>query len=463
MKQLLSYSFFKYINIKKMLLFALSMMFITGSASLRAIEVTGETNANNLVNYMLGSGIIVVNATLTGHSSATGTFTAGSDSIGFESGIVLSSGSIQNVPGPNKSDGISQSNGLPGDFDLNSLVTGYSTYDATVLEFDFIPEGNVISFQYVFSSDEYNEYANTSFNDVFGFFLNGQNIALIPGSVTPVSINTVNNGNPFGSSNAVNPEYYVNNDLTDGGGSVNIEMDGLTVVLSVQANVVPGQVNRIKLAIADAGDSILDSNVFIKAKSFTDKPVVIDSDLDGIADTVDNCPMAANADQSDWNNNGVGDACDNANPVADLEFSKITGGGGVEDFDGSYSSKFGFNLTNNPEGLKVNLEYNDNRKGKASDGQSPLQVKLRGYASDTVSIITDHGKGVEFLMPCTVRTLVPDNAREINMCRVRIVDNGSKKSGSSKDEFNIQIIDGPSSGYNSGKPEIVNGNIKLHK
>ena len=62
------------------------------------------------------------------------------------------------------------------------LGEGYSTYDATTLEFDFVAPTDVISFQYVFASDEYNEWVNSSFNDAFGFFLDGVNIAKIPGT-----------------------------------------------------------------------------------------------------------------------------------------------------------------------------------------------------------------------------------------------------------------------------------------
>lgn len=85
---------------------------------------------------------------------------------------------------------------------------------------------------YVFSSDKYNEYVHSVHNDVFAFFVNGDNCALVPGTADPVSINTINNGNPYGSSPSENPQYYRNNDLSDGGGSIDTEMDGLATVLS---------------------------------------------------------------------------------------------------------------------------------------------------------------------------------------------------------------------------------------
>ncbi len=133
-----------------------------------------------------------------------------------------------------------------------------------------MPQSNTLSFQYVFASDEYNEYVASQFNDVFGFFVNGQNVAKLPGTNTNVSINNVNNGcsaNCRGTNPVpTNPQFFRNNDRASGA-PLDTEMDGMTVVLSINATVNPGVANRIKLAVADAGDSALDSAVFIKAGS----------------------------------------------------------------------------------------------------------------------------------------------------------------------------------------------------
>lgn len=225
-----------------------------------------------LVQMLVGDSVPIENVKYTGKAEARGAFSGGTGIIGFEKGIVLSSGDIQNVVGPNENDGISSGFGTPGDTDLSNLISGAETNDAAVLEFDFIPVNPVISFAYVFASDEYNEFVY-SYNDVFGFFVNGQNVALVPGTDIPVSIDNVNGGNPYGSDNARNSGYFRNNDLSDKGGSINTEMDGLTTVLHVEKAVNPGVINHIKLAIADAKDTALDSVVFIKAGSFADKPV----------------------------------------------------------------------------------------------------------------------------------------------------------------------------------------------
>lgn len=225
-----------------------------------------QQTAEQLVQQIMGEGIQILNVRYTGTSVSAGSFTASdANIIGFTQGIILSSGNIKYVDGPNIKADITCINDLPGDERLDLLIPGYKTNDATVLEFDFIPTKNTLSFDYVFSSDEYNEFVDTRYNDVFGFYLNGKNIALIPNTNTPIAINNVNKG-PFGENeNGKNSQYYRNNE----NGQINTEMDGLTTVLTATATVQAGQKNTIRLAIADTEDHYYDSNVFIKGSSFT--------------------------------------------------------------------------------------------------------------------------------------------------------------------------------------------------
>jgi hypothetical protein len=224
--------------------------------------------AGDLAATIIGLGVTIQNVTFTGSNLAAGTFQGGTGIIGFESGIVLSSGNMNSVVGPNLDDAISTVNGTGSDPDLQGLIPGYTVHDSCALEFDFsCPTTQILTFQFVFASDEYNEWVNSAFNDVFGFFVNGQNIAIVPGtSGTPVSINNVNCNNPYNPPSGSHCSQFVNNDLSDGGGTVNTEMDGLTLLFSATVAVNPG-LNHIKLAIADAGDEVLDSNVFIRAGS----------------------------------------------------------------------------------------------------------------------------------------------------------------------------------------------------
>ena len=228
----------------------------------------GSTTAEDLVQSLVGDGVSFSNVTFTGDAEAAGLFIGGfSDDIGIDEGIILSSGEVANAPGPNEGSGTSTSFSLPGDADLDSIST-QPTNDAAILEFDFVPEKDTISFTYILASDEYPEYANSSFNDVFGFFLDGENIAFLPGGTEIVSINNVNHVN--------NSVYYNDNrvGLVGEPTAFGTEYDGFTVPFSATASVIPGQVTRIKMAVADASDNALDTSVFIQAGSFVSKPLV---------------------------------------------------------------------------------------------------------------------------------------------------------------------------------------------
>jgi hypothetical protein len=257
------------------------------SAQLVTQDLSQGLTPEDLVATLVGPGVAVSDIQFAGADVAAGKVSGGTGIIGFANGIMLSSGCISNavaVGGMNNDNYITCDNAQPGDPDLDALIPGYTTFDRAVLEFDFECENQqVISFEYVFSSDEYNEYANTDFNDVFGFFVNGVNVALLPDNVTPVSINNVNCGNPLDGFDPTphHCEYFISNSCQGPPGFPDVgfpcvppkqtEMDGMTVVLNVFVTVDPG-VNHIKLAIADAGDPVLDSNVFIRTQSFTCTP-----------------------------------------------------------------------------------------------------------------------------------------------------------------------------------------------
>jgi hypothetical protein len=233
-----------------------------------------NTTADQLVDNLVGSGVTWSNASVTGSPAGTtygnrGFFNNGSATCGISQGIILSSGNVMAGSLLNQWDDYSYVLNLTGDATLNTISS--PTYDATVLTFEFIPESNYIEFKYVFASDEYPEYAGSSYNDVFAFFItsldadgysySNKNIALIPGTATPVSINTVNH--------YTNSSYYINYDYLN----APFEYDGLTTVLTAKCNVTACKRYRMKIAVADVSDYIYDSAVMLEANSFS-SPVV---------------------------------------------------------------------------------------------------------------------------------------------------------------------------------------------
>lgn len=244
----------------------------TASAHASALAITPTASGSGLVDTILGSGVTVDYGSINyvGSGTQAGIFTGGlSAGIGIDKGILLTSGTATNALGPNTGDGTGTGIGSSGDADLDSLVGG-GTQDANVLEFEFSTTGGDLFFNYVFASEEYNEYVDSQYNDVFAFLVDGVNIATIGSD--PVAINTVNCGNPYNTSTGSNCSEFNNNDAEDGGPFHNLEYDGFTNVFTASILGLSAGTHTMKLAIADRGDSILDSGVFIQANSFSDIP-----------------------------------------------------------------------------------------------------------------------------------------------------------------------------------------------
>ena len=264
----------------KILLF-LTVFGLSANQFLAQLVVSNtNTVAYYVQNVLLGSGVTVSNITFNGAPASVsnpqlGEFNAVNTSpfLGIDSGLVIATGDIGIAVGPNNSGSSSLGGGNLGfgDNDLDILEgTGSGTNDAAILEFDFIPTGDTIQFDFVFGSEEYPEFVNGGYNDAFGFFLSGPgisgpysnsatNIALIPGTTTPVTIDNVNSGS--------NPSYYVDN--TGNTGAQSIQFDGYTTPITVIGLVQCGLLHHIKIAIADVGDAIYDSGVFIEGGSFS--------------------------------------------------------------------------------------------------------------------------------------------------------------------------------------------------
>jgi hypothetical protein len=248
------------------MVFAIAMSAVGLAAApkvvLAAPWTISSATPTQLAQTLVGPGVTVNGATFTGDSSAAGLFDDPAASVGLARGVVMSSGNVQDVVGPNEFPDTGEDLGKPGDSQLDALLpSGQHTQDAAVLTVDFTPTNPQLAINYVFSSEEYLEWVNTEFNDVFGFFVNGVNCALTPGTNNPITVNTINPG-----SNAL---FYVPNEPP----TYDTEFDGFTVVLTCRAAVNPGVPNTMRLAIADAGDGILDSGVFLQANGVSSNPI----------------------------------------------------------------------------------------------------------------------------------------------------------------------------------------------
>ncbi len=322
---------------------------VVGTPSHAQIVINQTQSPTALVqNVLTGPGVFTSNVTFLGAPgsvvapvgvgpSEIGRFNASNTSIGINTGVLLCSGVAQyHIPGPNVSldrteGGIGAAQGISTpDIDLSHL-TGYpywqisnppgnNIYSKSVLEFDFVPMSDMISVRYVFSSEEYGRWVCTQYNDVFGFFISGpgiptningpftnnaMNIALLPGSLSRVSINSVNSGltdannanglwtDPFRACFDADPNWQANSIYyRDNGthwpfpqppdGMVTPQLDapyntdpyyiahnGMTVVLTASAAVQCGETYHIKLGMADVGDSKYPSTVFLEGGSFT--------------------------------------------------------------------------------------------------------------------------------------------------------------------------------------------------
>lgn len=228
-------------------------------------------------NVFLGSpDIEVSDISFTGANSSLGYFSYPNGKLKMNDGLLMTTGSVFGTRGPNNSPVMGVDNNRPGDPELTRMA-GKATYDAVILEFDFIPVSDKVEFKYIFASEEYLEYVNRGFNDVFGFFLSGPgitgtvNLAVLPDTKEIVSVNSINDRK--------NEQYFIDNGSTldprDKTGTYKskvydnlLQWDGFTTVLTASHTVTPYRKYRIRLAIADAGDGVVDSGVYLKAKSF---------------------------------------------------------------------------------------------------------------------------------------------------------------------------------------------------
>ena len=299
-KEVVSLSLLKHNNMRFLYAFAIAM-----AVSLCAIAQTTDqsyTIEQYVTEILIGDGINVSNITLIGGEDQLGYMSGAEGVFSVGAGLVLSTDNALNLTDP--ACGANICNGCMGggtDVDLLNVANSVppligqgfsvsSVNDLCVLEFDFEASGDSIAFNYVFGSDEYLEWVNSSFNDIFAFFLSGPgitgpfaapagfpdgaiNIAEVPDSdpLLPITISSVND--------VTNPEYYIDNFNNDG-----ICIDGYTQTFTASAQVQCGETYHIKLAIADGSDTALESFVILEEGSFSSNAIdiVADASIEGV-------------------------------------------------------------------------------------------------------------------------------------------------------------------------------------
>lgn len=244
-----------------------SILYCTTSSALSITSTT--TSGSDLVNSLLGTGVSIDFGSISyiGIADQSGFFDNGlASGLGFDSGIIMTTGNANDSIGPNTLTNTSTTVGTGPDFDLDVIIWNPSgqppsTWDKAVLEFDFTTTSGDLFLNFAFASEEYSE--EIGINDPFALYVDGTNIALLP-DLEPVSINNVNCGNPPGSVGP-NCEYFNDNSS----GVFDMEYDGFTDVFTASVTGLSAGSHSMKIAIADASDTIFDSAVFLQAGSFS--------------------------------------------------------------------------------------------------------------------------------------------------------------------------------------------------
>jgi flagellar motor protein MotB len=255
-------------------------MLATAMALPAQMAVKQERQPTALVKEVLiGPGILVDNVHFAGMIAALGEFSNPTVAPLFSSGIILSTGNATDMVGPNDNPRTSTVNGTPGDKNLYTLAGG-RTFDGAKLAFDFKADKDSVTLDFIFASEEYHDYVGSSFNDAFAVvvsgpgFGTGKNLAVLPGTTTPITVNSINpnqnrqyfvDNNPYTLVGRINEtaRANLNQDVL-----ANFEFDGMTKTFSVGFRVTPKQVYHFEIVVSDAGDGNVDSAVLLDGKSF---------------------------------------------------------------------------------------------------------------------------------------------------------------------------------------------------
>lgn len=246
---------------------------ITVNTSYTKEQLVKDIFVGNSLIHIDESSIQINGWTFDDSDKSYGYFDRGTSNFIIDKGILLSSGKLIDAPGPNFGISSRTDENWRGDADLERALRINNTTDATSIEFDFSSTTiNEISFDYLFASEQYlriDDRGNCGYTDGFAFLIKKagtteayRNLAVLPNTTTPVSVNTVYGTG--GKCSPINPQYFDQFNPTNSP----ISFNGNTKLLTASTTIVPGEKYHLKIVIADQGNGQYDSGVFLKANSF---------------------------------------------------------------------------------------------------------------------------------------------------------------------------------------------------
>lgn len=364
----------------------------------------GQNVKTLLETYFLGGGIEISNVRFNGQETVSNqsiaSFTnanAQNPNVGLAAGVVMVTGTCDDAASGSSSgtqsstmspsyEGYDKSIPLKNTLDQQGYA-GESMKDIAVLQFDFVSSGEYVSFDYVFASEEYPEYVGSSYNDIFGFYISGpyddqdnlvdegipyqyRNIAIVPGTTMPVTINNV--------SPVTNTEFYIANNNN------NCKMDGYTVVLSTEeVYVVPCYKYKLELAICDVGDAAFNSCVFLGAGSFR----VDEYSLDAVHNSIEGFTYVKGCDADTITMKINREATANEQHVLEFFGTAVEG----EDFEL-------LDLNGNPAGRTLTFAEGDTT--------ASVVIKFKNHATDVPGEMLELGIVTEFINDCAQRDTI---------------------------------------------------------
>lgn len=270
---------------RKLLLLILLFFSVLGFSQAITVNTSTYTVPQLVTDVLVNSpcaqarNVVWSTGTNFGSTNGIGYFQNTNPSFPLSSGVILSTGNVTSSPGPNNSTLSAGSAAWPGDAALQAALASagitMNSINATTLEFDFTSLTTYFNFQFLFASEEYGGFQCQS-PDAFAFLLTDSvtgittNLAVIPSTTTPISVETIRNSLYNSGCPSANPAYFGSFNGGSAAAGSATDYNGQTVVMNASSSLVPNRTYHIKLVIADnsLGGTTYDSAIFLGGSSF---------------------------------------------------------------------------------------------------------------------------------------------------------------------------------------------------